>query len=123
MFVDLYQNVIFFLEEILEDVVDVKGFDFNKLIDLEVLLKSYEMIGFQVMGLVRVIWVVDEMVSFDVYFLGVIDGGLLEWNRENVVLIWMNCLFFLLVIFLILFYQVFVKFLSFLFNISLWIVL
>lgn len=64
MSVDPHQNVIFPSEEIPEDAVDVKGPDFNKPIDLEALLKSYETIGFQATGLARAIQVVDEMASF-----------------------------------------------------------
>ncbi|KIR60511.1 deoxyhypusine synthase [Cryptococcus bacillisporus CA1873] len=63
MSVDPHQNVIFPSEEIPEDAVDVKGPDFNKPIDLEALLKSYETIGFQATGLARAIQVVDEMAS------------------------------------------------------------
>ncbi|OWZ70121.1 deoxyhypusine synthase [Cryptococcus neoformans] len=61
MSADPHQNVIFPSEEIPEDAVDVKGPDFNKPIDLEALLKSYETIGFQATGLARAIQVVDEM--------------------------------------------------------------
>lgn len=78
MSADPHQNVIFPSEEIPEDAVDVKGPDFNKPIDLEALLKSYETIGFQATGLARAIRVVDEMASFDAHPLGVTDGGLLE---------------------------------------------
>ncbi|ADV24448.1 deoxyhypusine synthase, putative [Cryptococcus gattii WM276] len=63
MSADPHQNVIFPSEEIPEDAVDVKGPDFNKPIDLEALLKSYETIGFQATGLARAIQVVDEMAS------------------------------------------------------------
>ncbi|KIR26323.1 deoxyhypusine synthase [Cryptococcus deuterogattii LA55] len=55
MSVDPHQNVIFPSEEIPKDAVDVKGPDFNKPIDLEALLKSYETIGFQATGLARAI--------------------------------------------------------------------
>ncbi|EAL18456.1 hypothetical protein CNBJ0980 [Cryptococcus deneoformans B-3501A] len=63
MSADPHQNVIFPSEEIPEDAIDVKGPDFNKPIDLEALLKSYETIGFQATGLARAIRVVDEMAS------------------------------------------------------------
>ncbi|UOH84296.1 deoxyhypusine synthase [Cryptococcus neoformans] len=68
MSADPHQNVIFPSEEIPEDAVDVKGPDFNKPIDLEALLKSYETIGFQATGLARAIQA---------------DGGLFETEQRK----------------------------------------
>lgn len=56
-------------ESISPDATHVRGPDFNRPIDLNDLLRSYETIGFQATGLAKAIHVVEEMVSCDIYDL------------------------------------------------------
>lgn len=46
-----------------DDATHIKGPDFNKPVDLQDLLRSYETIGFQASGMARAIKIVEEMVS------------------------------------------------------------
>jgi deoxyhypusine synthase len=59
-----HANVLAPSEAISDNATHIKGPDFNKPIDLQDLLRSYETIGFQASGMARAIQIVEEMVSY-----------------------------------------------------------